>query len=103
MTGLQLTDYLNLAALLFCLGLFAIVSRRNTVAVLMGVELILNAANLNFIAFSHYVTGSVTGHIFAAFVIMLAAAEAAVGLAIVLVVYRNFRNINIDSVSTLRN
>ncbi|MEW6774720.1 MAG: NADH-quinone oxidoreductase subunit NuoK [Bdellovibrionota bacterium] len=98
-----LTDYLCLSAALFCLGVYGVITRRNTVAVLMAVELILNAASLNFVAFSHYVTESATGQVFALFVILMAGAEAAVGLALVLVIYHNFRSINVDEVATLHN
>ncbi len=97
-----LTDYLTVSAALLAIGLFGVIWRRNTVAVLMSIELILNAASLNFVAFSHFVTGDVTGHVFALFVIILAGAEAAVGMALVLVIYHNFRSINVDDASTLR-
>lgn len=98
-----LTDYLILSAAMFCIGMFGVITRRNTVAVLMAVELILNAASINFVAFSHFMSGNVTGDLFALFVIILAGAEAAVGLALVLVIYHNFRSINVDEVSTLAN
>ncbi len=71
------------------------VTRRNAVAVLMGVELILNAANLNFVAFDRYVAGGIAGQVFALFVIVLAAAEAAVGLAIVLAIYQTSKSIDV--------
>ena len=78
-----LAHYLTVGAILFTLGIFAVMTRRNAVALLMGVELILNGANVNFVAFSRYVETSIDGHLMAAFVIVLAAAEAAVALAIV--------------------
>ncbi len=97
-----LNHYLVVAAVLFSLGLFAVITRRNAVAVLMGVELILNSANINFVAFSRFVAGGLTGQMFAIFVIILAAAEAAVALAIVIALYRIRRGINVDEARTLR-
>lgn len=97
-----LNHFLVLSAILFSLGVYVVVSRRNAVAILMGVEFILNAASLNFVAFSHYTTASLSGQIFAVFVIVLAAAEAAVALAIVLSIYSQLRTINADEASTLR-
>ena len=98
--GLQ--HFLLLGALLFSLGLVTVATRRNAVGVLMGVELILNGANVNFVAFNHYVTGGVSGQVFALFVIVLAAAEAAVGLAIVLAVFQSFRSIDVRLADTMR-
>ncbi|HYS82324.1 MAG TPA: NADH-quinone oxidoreductase subunit NuoK [Anaeromyxobacteraceae bacterium] len=98
--GLQ--HFLILGALLFSLGLVTVATRRNAVGVLMGVELILNGANVNFVAFNHYVTGGVSGQVFALFVIVLAAAEAAVGLAIVLAVFQSFRSIDVRLADTMR-
>jgi len=92
---------LIISAALFSLGLFAVMTRRNAIGVLMGVELILNSANINFIAFSRSGTWNVTGDIFALFVIVIAAAEAAVALAIVLNLYYNFKTINVDEASEL--
>ncbi|MCP4798486.1 MAG: NADH-quinone oxidoreductase subunit NuoK [bacterium] len=97
-----LTHYLTVGAILFTLGIFAVMTRRNTVALLMGVELILNGANVNFVAFSRFVETSIDGHIMAAFVIVLAAAEAAVALAIVLAMFRNFGTVHVDSVDSLK-
>lgn len=97
-----LNHYLAVAAILFALGLFAVITRRNAVAVLMGVELILNAANINFVAFSRFVAVSLSGQLFAIFVIILAVAEAAVALAIVIALYRIMRGINVDEASTLK-
>jgi NADH:ubiquinone oxidoreductase subunit K len=97
-----LEHYLVVAAVLFSLGIFAVLTRRNAVALLMGIELILNAANINFVAFARYVDSGIDGHIMAAFVIVLAAAEAAVGLAIVLAMFRNFGTVHVDSVSELK-
>ena len=93
-----LTHYLVIGAILFSLGLFTVLTRRNAISVLMGVELILNSANINYVAFSHFSSGQ----IYAVFVIMLAAAEAAVGLAIVLAVYQLFHSIDVRAAQTLK-
>lgn len=97
-----LSHFLVVGALLFALGLYTVATRRNAVGVLMGVELILNGANVNFVAFERYVVGGVTGHVFALFVIVLAAAEAAVGLAIVLAIFQTFRSIDVRSMDSMR-
>lgn len=97
-----LGHYLVVAALLFALGLLTVATRRNAVAVLMGVELLLNAAALDFVAFSRYVEGGVGGQVVAVFIIVVAAAEAAIALAIVLAVFRRFRTIDAHDLSTLR-
>ncbi len=98
--GLQ--HFLIISAILFSLGLLAVITRRNVIMVLMGIELILNAANINFIAFTRYSTLSLEGHLIALFVIILAAAEAAIALAIVLNIYQQFSTVNVDEISTLR-
>ena len=97
----SLDSYLFISAKLFCLGVFGVVTRRNAIAGLMGVELILNAANINFIAFSKFNGMNLDGHIFGLLVIVLAAAEAAVALAIVINIYNNMNSINVDDVSEL--
>jgi len=102
MAHLTLTHFLVVGALLFGLGLVTVATRRNAVGVLMGIELILNGANVNLVAFNRYVTGGVDGHVFALFVIVLAAAEAAVGLAIVLTIYQSFRTIDVRIADTMR-
>lgn len=84
----SLTVYLLISAALFLLGLLAVMTRKNAVSVLMGVELILNSAGLNFVAFSRFSTGNIDGQVAAIFVIIVAAAEAAVALAIFLNLYR---------------
>ena len=94
--------YLTLAAVLFSLGMFAVITRRNAIAVLMGIELILNAANLNFIAFARFGGMNFSGHIFALFVIVLAAAEVAVALAIIINLYQNFNSVNVDEAQQLK-
>nr|MEE4268770.1 NADH-quinone oxidoreductase subunit NuoK [Candidatus Krumholzibacteria bacterium] len=97
-----LTHFLFIGAVLFSLGLLAVMTRRNAVGILMGVELMLNASNINFVAFSRYVEHSINGQIMSAFVIVLAAAEAAVALAIVLALFRNFGTPNADTVQSLK-
>ena len=97
-----LQNYLLVSAILFSLGLFAVITRRNAVAVLMGVELILNSANINFIAFSRFGGMNFSGHVFALFVIIMAAAEAAVALAIIINLYNNYQSINVDEASQLK-
>ena len=97
-----LSHYLAVAALLFALGLFTVLTRRNAVAVLMGVELMLNGANINLVAFNKFIVGGLTGQTFALFVVVLAAAEAAVGLAIVIAVFRTRGTVSVDEVGTLR-
>ncbi len=100
--NIGLPHFLTVSAALFALGLFGVMARRNSVAILMGVELMLNAANLNFVAFSRYVQHGIDGQIMAAFVIVLAAAEAAVALAIVLALYRNYGSVNADNAQSLK-
>lgn len=98
----DLNTYLFVAAVLFSLGVFGVMTRRNGIAVLMGIELILNAANINFIAFSRFGGMNIDGHIFGLFVIVLAAAEAAVALAIIINIYNNMNTINVDEASALK-
>lgn len=96
-----LNQFLILAAVLFCIGVYGVLARRNGVLVLMSVELMLNAVNLNFIAFSAYLQ-AVAGQVFALFVITIAAAEVGVGLAIVLLIYRNLHSPDLDRVEQLK-
>ncbi|MBT3607186.1 MAG: NADH-quinone oxidoreductase subunit NuoK [Candidatus Marinimicrobia bacterium] len=98
----ELNTYLFVAAILFSLGVFGVMTRRNGIAILMGVELILNAANINFVAFSRFGGMNLDGHIFALLVIVLAAAEAAVALAIIINIYNNLNTINVDEASALK-
>ena len=102
MPELSLHHFLVLSAILFCLGLFCVLTRRNAIGILMGIELILNSANLNYVAFARYNGGAYDGQIFAIFVIMLAAAEAAIGLAIVLGIYQTFETIDVEATDRLR-
>jgi NAD(P)H-quinone oxidoreductase subunit 4L len=96
-----LNQFLVLAAALFCIGVYGVLARRNGVLVLMSVELMLNAVNLNLIAFSAYLH-RVAGQVFALFVITIAAAEVGVGLAIVLLIYRNLHSPDLDQVDQLK-
>ncbi|HSM91890.1 MAG TPA: NADH-quinone oxidoreductase subunit NuoK [Anaeromyxobacteraceae bacterium] len=98
----SLPHFLVVGALLFALGLVTVSTRRNAVGVLMGVELLLNAANVNFVAFNRYVIGDVSGQVFGLFVIVLAAAEAAVGLAIVLAIFQTFKTIDVREADLMR-
>ena len=94
-------NFLLLAAVIFCIGVYGVIARRNAVLVLMSVELILNSVNLNLVAFS-LMNGIVDGQVFALFVIAIAAAEVGVGLAMVLMVYRNRRSISLDELSEMK-
>ncbi len=94
--------YVAVSAALFALGIVCVVARRNVIYVLMGIEMILNAANINFVAFSRYGGGNLDGQMFAIFVIILAAAEAAVALAIVLNVFQLFNSVKPSDVDLLR-
>lgn len=98
-----LTHYVVLSSILFCVGIFGVLTRRNAIAILMSIELMFNAVNINFVAFSKFVTpGEFIGQIFSIFVITVAAAEATVGLAIVLLIYRNFKGINVDNINLMK-
>ncbi len=97
-----LTHFLIVSAILFSLGIYGVVTRRNAIMVLMGIELILNSANINFIAFSRYGGMQLDGQAIAVFVIVLAAAEAAIALAIVLNIYHRFHTVNVDEVNKLK-
>ena len=102
MLHVGLEHFLLVSAILFSLGLYGIITRKNAIMVLMGIELMLNSANINFVAFSRYGNYGLNGQIFALFVIILAAAEAAIALAIVLNVYKTFNHINIDEIDNLK-
>ncbi len=95
------THYMVLSAALFTLGVVGVMTRRNVIIILMSIELMLNAVNINLIAFSHQLQ-NVVGQVFAVFVIVVAAAEAAVGLGIILAFYRNKETVNIDEMNLLR-
>lgn len=93
--------YLVLSAAVFCIGLFGVLTRRNALMFLISVELMLNAANINLVAFSYY-HGDVTGQTFALFVMALAAAEVAIGLGIILVLYRQYDDVDVTLPATMR-
>ena len=94
-------NFLLLAAALFSIGVYGVIARKNAVMVLMSIELILNSVNLNLIAFA-LMSNTIDGHIFALFVIAVAAAEVGVGLAMVLMIYRNRRSIALDELSEMK-
>jgi len=98
---MQLAQYLTLAAILFSLGVYGVLTRRNAVMVLMAVELMLNAVNLNFLAFGAF-RDTTVGQVFALFVIAIAAAEVGVGLAIVMLVHRNRHTVDLDELDEMR-
>lgn len=99
---ITLQHYLIISAILFSLGIFGVLTRRNAIMVLMGIELILNSANINFVAFSRYGMLGLDGQAVAVFIIILAAAEAAIALAIVLNIYKKFNTVNVDDISALK-
>lgn len=103
-TSIGLNHFLVLAVILFGLGFYTVITRKNAVGILMGVELILNAANINFVAFSRYGVAhdGLTGQVFPVFVIMIAAAEVAVALAIVLAMFKSWGSIDTETIRTLR-
>ncbi len=99
---IALSDYLTVSAIIFCLSMAGIfINRKNVLILLMCVELMLLAVNINFIAFSHYM-GDAAGQIFVFFILTVAAAEAAIGLAILVVLFRNRRTINVDELDSLK-
>lgn len=101
MTGVPLIDYLALGAILFCLGVIGVLTRRNAIIVFMSIEIMLNSVNLTLVAFSSYL-GNPTGQILVFFVMAVAAAEAAVGLAIVIALFRNKQTVNIDEINIMK-
>jgi len=97
--------YVALAGVLFAIGIFGVLTRRNAIGILMSLELMFNAANINFVAFNKYIltsSGTLTGQIFAIFIVVVAAAEAVVGLAIVLLIYRNWKGIDVDRINVMK-
>ncbi|NTW56460.1 MAG: NADH-quinone oxidoreductase subunit NuoK [Chlorobiaceae bacterium] len=101
LTTIGLNHYLTISAFLLAFGLFAVMTRKNAIVILMGVELILNAANINFLAFSKF-NGGMGGVMFSLFVIVLAAAEAAIALAIVINIFKLFRTVDVSSIDTMK-
>jgi NADH:ubiquinone oxidoreductase subunit K len=98
---LMLNQFLILSAILFCAGVYGVLAKRNAVIVLMSIELILNAVNINLVAFGAH-NGTIAGAVFALFVIAVAAADVGVGLAIVLLIYRNRRSVDLDEVAQMK-
>jgi len=96
-----LNQFLLLAAALFCIGVYGVIARKNGVMVLMSIELILNAVNINLVAFSA-MNGALSGQVFALFIIAVAAAEVGVGLAIVLAIFRNYKTVDLDQVDLMK-
>lgn len=95
--------YLYLAAILFAIGAYGVITRRNVIGILMSLELMFNAVNINLVAFNKFVaTEPLAGQLFAIFIVVVAAAEATVGLAIVLLVYRNWRGIETENFSVMK-
>jgi NADH-quinone oxidoreductase subunit K len=100
---IPLSWYLIVAAILFCIGLFGALARRNAIGVLMGIELMLNAVNINLIAFWRYITPDLlTGQVFALFVMTVAAAEAAIGLALIISIFRNRQTVVVEDVDMMK-
>ena len=97
----MLNQFLMLSAILFCAGVYGVLAKRNAVIVLMSIELILNAVNINLVAFGAH-NGTIAGSVFALFVIAVAAAEVGVGLAIVLLIYRNRKSVDLDEVAQMK-
>jgi NADH:ubiquinone oxidoreductase subunit K len=101
MDELLVNQFLLLGAILFCIGVYGVIARKNTVLVLMSIELILNAVNINLLALGA-ANGDITGAVFALFIIAVAAAEVGVGLALVLIIYRNRSSVDLDDVDSMR-
>lgn len=95
--------YIYLSAFLFCAGLFLVITKKNIIVVLMGIELMFNAANINLVAFSYFDPNLLQGQVFALFIIVIAAAESAVALAIVIQIYKFFDTIQLDQINSLKN
>ena len=103
MFSVGLDQYLVLSAMLFCIGLFGVLTQRNVIKIIMCIEIMLNAVNISLIAFSQYVTPVIlTGQLFAIFVMVVAAAEVAVGIAIIFAVYRNRESVDIENFNILK-
>jgi NADH:ubiquinone oxidoreductase subunit K len=101
MDDLMLNQFLLLGSILFCIGVYGVVARKSTVLVLMSIELILNAVNINLLAFGA-MNNDITGAVFALFIIAVAAAEVGVGLAMVLIIYRNRSSIDLDEIDSMK-
>ncbi|WP_166332298.1 NADH-quinone oxidoreductase subunit NuoK [Sphingobacterium chungjuense] len=99
---IPITHFLAVSACIFCIGLYAVISKRNAIMILVGIELMINAAILNLVAFGRYDKADYGGQVFALFAIVLAAAAVAVGLSIILMTYRKYKTINPDQITDLR-
>lgn len=102
MMTIGLFHYLTVSSILFALGIIAILSRRNAIGILLGIELVMNAAGINFVAFSRYVASDLSGQIFSLFIIVIAASEVVVALAILLRIYMNRQTIDIEDVGEMK-
>ncbi len=103
LNGIPLYWFLLVSAALFCIGLYGVLARKNAIAILMGVELMLNAVNINLLAFWRYIApNSASGLAFAAFIFVIAAAEAAIGLALMISVYRNTQSVDPDKLDSMK-
>ncbi len=101
--NIGLEHYLVLSAVLFCIGLFGALSRKNAIVILMCIEIMLNAVNITMVAFSRYVTPTqLTGQVFAIFIMTVAAAEAALGLAIILALYRSRAKVDVTEIDLMK-
>jgi NADH:ubiquinone oxidoreductase subunit K len=100
---LHIQNYLIISALLFSIGLAVVVTKRNAILILMGIELMINAVNLNLVAFSQYDPNRLQGQMFALFVMVVAAAEVTVALAIIMKIYDYFKNLDLDEINQLKN
>ena len=100
---INLQSFLGVSAILFSLGLICVLTRKNVIHLLMGLELILNAANINLVAFSRFTVGNVEGHLIALFVMVIAVAEVTVAFGIIINVYRNLKDINVDHIDIMNN
>ena len=98
-----LEHYLVISVILFCLGIYGAFTRRNVIAILISLELMLNAANINLVAFNHYISpGALGGQMFVIFVVTVAAAEAVVGLALVIAIYRNLKSLYVEKINLMK-
>ena len=103
LNGIPIYWFLLVSAALFCIGLYGVLARKNAIGILMGVELMLNAANINLLAFWRYLAPATAGGLaFTAFVFIIAAAEAAIGLALIISVYRNTRSVDPDKLDSMK-
>ncbi len=98
---IELSNYVILSAIIFFIGVLGVVTRRSIIVILLSIELMLNAVNINFVAFSHYLQ-SITGQVFVFFTLTVAAAEVAVGLALIVAIYRNRKTVNVEELDIMK-